>query len=68
MINLQKISNNLKELVQYRKIMDSTTFIENGDNHIQYKPIHLSTESQQKLIYIVKHQAFSKLKEEDILL
>lgn len=50
--------------------MDSTTFIENDANIIQYKPTHLSTESQEKKInvYILKHQVFSKLNEEDSLL
>lgn len=69
-INLQKISYNFIELVQYNEIMDSTTFIENDANNIQYKPTHLSTESQEKKInvYILKHQVFSKLNEEDSLL
>lgn len=68
MINLQKISYSLEELVHYRKMMEKRNVAGNNDyidDTLQYSSTHLSTENRQKLISIAKHKDNDKLNDED---
>lgn len=68
MLNLQKISCSLEELVSYRKIIDNEG--EHTETHdcIDETSQYLSVSDQQKLVSIVKQKNLDKLNEEDITL